>query len=743
MKVLLPKNSGGMGSYVLKGLQALTHRGNDVEVTEGDGGGSELTVVFSKVDFKKLAGVSGSVGKLVNNYLLLPKVKDCFDAVKGDRVKYQVLEGCLIKGLSGRGIDTEISENWEVVYNYCKQTGLCVFDFEATGLDWYADTFRVTLLSVSFQAGSSYIIPIDQIPQFIAKVAADKDIVKVAHNMAYDYLVAKKWIKRKRGMWFDTMLAAKVLYSDRRVGLKELTRQYFTHYAGYEDELDGYGWENIPYNILRDYGSIDTDITCRLYYIFKAELSQNKRTENYFWRIQMSALWTLIDIQARGVKVNIKKAKELQLKAEDYLERREQEIKSWPDVVRFERAKLKELKKLELERVKSKLETSKQKKHWQKKLAEVPKMTYSLNFNSPKQMKEFVYTDRGLGLTPMVEQGEKVYSCAEHVLKNYDHPFFELYWSRNKIDKLKSTYIDAVLELSYNGRVYPSYHQAVTATGRLSCSSPNLQNFPKRVSINCELYKELLDAVLELFEPDGGGVFFQADYSQIELRVIAELSGDDVMKQAYKDGKDLHTLTALKVLDISEEQWAAMSDEDRYYNRTSAKAVNFGNIFGQGDYGFMMYAKNTFGVDLTIEQARTMQKAFFELYSGIKNYQVKDIYLSKKRGYCETLFGRRRYVDLEVGNIDNILMNTPVQGTAADLMLLTLRLWHLRSKVDLQITVHDSALGTFYDQSDLKVLSDTASNLPVEYYFGRGLDVPLEVDFEAGSDWKNLEEINL
>ena len=292
-----------------------------------------------------------------------------------------------------------------------------------------------------------------------------------------------------------------------------------------------------------------------------------------------------------------------------------------------------------------------------------------------------------------------------------------------QLTKLKSTYADGLANyIQPDGRIHGKFHQTITATGRLSSAEPNLQNIPIRM--------ELGRLIRKVFVPKDGYVFLDADYSQIELRVLAHLSGDEMLIQAYQDAQDIHTITASQVFHVAPEEVTPLL-------RRNAKAVNFGIVYGISSFGLSQ------DLSITRKEAQEYIAQYFKTYPGIKEFLDRTVEDAKKDGYVTTMFGRRRPMpELKSSNFmqrsfgERVAMNAPIQGTAADIIKIAmirvdqkLRARGLRSRLILQ--VHDELL----IETEKEELEEVRELLKEEMMHAADLRVRLEVDVHSGSNW--------
>ena len=346
----------------------------------------------------------------------------------------------------------------------------------------------------------------------------------------------------------------------------------------------------------------------------------------------------------------------------------------------------------------------------------------TFNIGSPKQLGVVLFEKLGLPARKKTKTGYSTDADTLEKLKDA-HPIIELILEYRKLTKLKSTYVEGLLKtVAADGRVHSSFNQMVTATGRLSSTDPNMQNIPVREAIGAEIRK--------CFVPRQGHIFVDADYSQIELRILAHMSGDQGLIDAYRESEDIHRITASKVFHTPFEEVTPLQ-------RRNAKAVNFGIVYGISSFGLSQ------GLSITRQEASEYIKAYFKTYPGIKTFLDDLVASAKKNGYAKTMYGRRRPVpELSSSNFmqrsfgERVAMNSPIQGSAADIMKIAMiRVWEriareqLRSRLILQI--HDELLiETAPGEEDTVRLI-----LEEEMEHAAELSVRLETDVHCGSDW--------
>jgi DNA polymerase-1 len=502
-------------------------------------------------------------------------------------------------------------------------------------------------------------------------------------------LVLKWYGMELKGKLFDTMLAHYVIESEGRRNMDLLSAQYLdyvpisiTELIGKKGKVQG-NMRDIEVEKVKEYAVEDADITLQLKNVFSPFLKE-KEVEKVFEEVESPLLKVLTDMEFEGVKVDT-----------DFLN----------------------LYSKELETEAAKCE------------ATVYEMAgIKFNLASPKQLGEVLFEKMQIGIKTKKTKGGQ-HATGEDVLLKLakENPIVEHILNFRELTKLKSTYVDALPQLvnKRTGRVHTCYGQAIAVTGRLSSNNPNLQNIPVRTERGREIRKAFVPR-------NSDHLIISADYSQIELRIVAAISGDEAMSEAFRHGKDIHTATASKVFNVAEED---VTKEMRY----KAKSVNFGIIYGQGAFGL---AEN-------IGVSRTEEKEIIDQYkkefSGIQKYMDDRIQFCKTNGYVETLMGRKRWLkDINSSNFtvrgyaERNAINSPIQGTAADMIKLAMINVHkefqknnFKSKMILQ--VHDELVFDAY-KPEIETIKPiiiecmkNAMKLPN--------DVPVEAEIGVGENW--------
>jgi len=502
------------------------------------------------------------------------------------------------------------------------------FDTETTGLD--ANLADIVGLSFSFETGKAYYIPTpanreeaQRIVDIFKSVLENPAVEKIGQNIKYDILLLARYGVKVQGALFDTMLAHYLIDPDTRHGMDVLAENYLnytpvsiTELIGEKGKKQG-NMRDVDFEKIKEYAAEDADITLQLKNIFHPLLVETD-TLKLAQDVEFPLVYVLAEIERNGVKVDVPALGE-------FSKTLEQDIKDLENAI-FEKA--------------------------------------GVNFNiaSPKQLGEVLFDK--LQLDPKAKKTKTgQYKTGEDVLLALAHKsdIVQDILNFRQLQKLKSTYVDSLPELinPETGLIHTSYNQAVAATGRLSSTNPNLQNIP----IRTERGREVRKAFIPRSE---NNVILSADYSQIELRLIAELSKDQNMLEAFSQGHDIHRATAAKVYNMAFEE---VTSEQR----RNAKAVNFGIIYGQSAFGLSQ------NLGISRKEAADIINEYFNQYTGIKKYMSDAVESAKEKGYVETILKRRRYLrDINSANMtvrgfaERNAINAPIQGSAADLIKIAM-----------------------------------------------------------------------
>ena len=581
----------------------------------------------------------------------------------------------------------------ELVAKLTTQKEIC-FDTETTGID--ANDVELVGLSFSYQPGEAYYIPCpanqDETKKILSqfkKIFDNEKIIWIGQNLKYDMLVLKWYDVELKGNIFDTMLAHYVIEPEGKRSMDLLSAQFLGYEPVHIEELIGKKGKgqgtmrDVEIEKIKDYAAEDADITLQLKEIF-TPLIKEKEVEKVFNEVENPLVKVLTDMEFEGIKIDENFLKEYSKELDVEAKRSEESVYTQAGV-RF-------------------------------------------NLASPKQLGEVLFEK--LQLDPKAKKTKTgQYATGEDVLLKManQNKIVEDILIYRELTKLKSTYVDA-LPLMINkktGRVHTSYAQAVAVTGRLSSNNPNLQNIPVRTERGREIRKAFIPR-------DNNHVLLSADYSQIELRIVAAISGDPNMCEAFKSGKDIHTATAAKVYTIEE---ADVTKEMRY----KAKSVNFGIIYGQGAFGLA----DNLGISRT--EAKEIIDNYKKQFSYIQKYMDDTINFCREHGYVQTLMGRKRWLkDINSANFtvrgfaERNAINSPIQGTAADMIKLAMVKIHdefkknkFKSKMILQ--VHDELI---FDA--VKEEAEIIKPLILEWMRSALIlpnDVPVEAEIGMGETW--------
>lgn len=591
-------------------------------------------------------------------------------------------------------LDNETLDSWLAKLS---SASLFCFDTETTSLD--PMTAKLVGMSFSVTPGEAAYLPLthdyfdapEQLPlqatlQRIQPILENANIKKVGQNLKYDkHVLANHGILLK-GIAHDTLLQSYVLESHRGHGMDELSQRHLGITPISFEEVAGKGAKQVGFNQVTvetasEYAAEDADITLQLHQALSPHITADKKLDFIYSNIEMPSMEILFTIERNGVLIDA-----------NLLNRQSNEIGM----------KLMALEKQAFE------------------LAGQP-----FNLGSPKQLQEILFGKLGIKPTKKTPSGAP--STDEDVLQELalDYPLPKVLLEYRGLAKLKSTYTDKLPKMinSQTGRVHTSYNQAVAITGRLASSDPNLQNIPVRTAEGRR--------IREAFIAPAGSVIVSADYSQIELRIMAHLSQDTGMLQAFANNEDIHRATAAEIFGVERD---AVDSEQRRY----AKVINFGLIYGMSAFGL---AQN-----LNIERsaAASYIERYFARYPSVRAYMDNTRAIAKQQGYVETYFGRRLWVpEINSANVqrrngaERAAINAPMQGTAADLIklaMIAVQGWiaqeTLQTKLIMQ--VHDE-LVLEVPEAELSLVK---TNLPKLMQNVAKLDVPLLAEVGVGSNWE-------
>ena len=559
-------------------------------------------------------------------------------------------------------------------------------DTETTG----TDPIKARLVGVSFsiKEGQGWYVPVyekQEALELLRPIYENPDIIKVGQNLKYDLQVLQNHGIELRGPMFDTMIAHYLLHPEMRHGMDYLAEAYLHYQTIHIDELIGTGknqkcMAELSPEEVYVYACEDTDITLRLKNLFAPEL-EKEGLMKLFQEIEMPLMPVLAYMERNGVCIDTEGLRETSVLYSEEMQRIEEEIYQLAGV--------------------------------------------HFNISSPKQVGEVLFDQMKITNKPKKTKTGQ-YATTEEILVSLKSksPIVGKILEYRGLKKLLSTYIDALPELINpdTGHIHTSFNQTVTTTGRLSSSNPNLQNIPVRDEQGKEVRKA--------FIPEAGQEFFCADYSQIELRIMAHLSGDENLIEAFNAGQDIHAATAAKIFHKALEE--VTSDE-----RRKAKTANFGIIYGISAFGLAER------LDVSRTEAKELIDGYFLTYPGVKEYMEKSIAMAREKGYTETIFKRRCYLpDINSnnanvrGNAERNAINSPIQGSAADIIKIAMiRVYQrmkaegIRSKMILQ--VHDELCFTVLPEE-----KDRLQKIVVEEMQNAvQMRIPLIADTGWGSNW--------
>lgn len=549
-------------------------------------------------------------------------------------------------------------------------------------------------MSFAFRENEAYYVPVPDNPEEARNTLAPfKDVLenpgikKIGQNIKFDMLVLRKYDIRIQGPLFDTMIAHYLLNPELRHNMDYLAETYLQYKTIAIEELIGprgknqLCMRNVPVEKVYEYAAEDADVTLKLKNFLEPELKK-ENLEPLFYEIEMPLIYVLAEMELTGVKVDTGALKQSSLIMTKEMGKIEREIYDYAGM--------------------------------------------EFNLNSPKQVGE-VFFDK----LKIAEKAKKTksgsYITSEDVLEKLrsKHPIVAKLLEYRGLKKLLSTYIDALPELinPQTGKIHTSFNQTVTATGRLSSTNPNLQNIPIRDAIGREIRKAFI-------ADNEDCIFFSADYSQIELRIMAHLSGDRHMIEAFNSGADIHAATAAKIYNIPLEKVT----QDM---RRKAKTANFGIIYGISVFGLAER------LNIPRGEAKELIDGYFLSYPRIKEYMDESIEVARKNSYVETLFNRKRFLpDINSHNAvvrgyaERNAINAPIQGSAADIIKIAMvRIFNrfekegLKSKMILQ--VHDELNFNVYKEEAEKVKQIVLEEMENAYK----LQVPLLADCGEGNNW--------
>jgi DNA polymerase-1 len=579
-----------------------------------------------------------------------------------------------------------------LLQNLQKQTSVC-FDTETTGLD--ALNAELVGISFSYEKGKGYYVPFpesqEEAQALIEKFVPffeNENIEKIGQNLKYDLKILSKYGVTVKGKLFDTMIAHYLINPDMRHNMDILAETYLKYSPKSIETLIGKKGKNqismreVALEEIKEYAAEDADITLQLKELFTSELDKTE-TKKLFDEIEIPLVSVLADMETEGIRLDV-----------EFLSAMSKEM----DV---------EIKSLE-EKI---YETAGEK----------------FNLASPKQLGDILFDKLKIGGVKQKKTKTGQYATGEEVLTYLanDNPIVKQILDWRQMVKLQSTYILALPEQvdKKTLRVHTDYMQTVAATGRLSSNNPNLQNIPIRTERGRQIRKAFVAR-------DENHTLISADYSQIELRIIAALSGEENMIAAFQNGEDIHRATASKVFDV------ALEDVSRE-QRSNAKTVNFGIIYGVSAFGLSNQTS------LSRSESAALIEAYYKTYPRLRSYINEQIEFAREKGYVQTILGRRRYLkDINSANAvvrsgaERNAVNAPIQGSAADVIKIAMINIHKKLKEEnwkskMLLQVHDELVFDVHNDELEKIQPMIKHEMENAFKMA----VPLEVELGLGKDW--------
>lgn len=577
-----------------------------------------------------------------------------------------------------------------LVNNLMQQRAVC-FDTETTSLNEMEA--ELVGMSFSYKKGLAYYVPLSENREEVLQTLEifkpffeKEDVLKIAHNLKFDYKILKLYGVYIKGNLFDTMIAHYLLNPDGRHGMDYLSEMYLNYKPVSIETIIGKKGKNqltfreADLQTQTDYAAEDADVTFQLYEIFAPQLKK-ENLENLFYKVEMPLMEVLAKMELEGVSLD-----------ENWLKQESSDLEN-------------DLKQLET------------------KIFELSGEEF--NMNSPRQLGEILFEK--MQLDPKAKKTKTgQYATSEDILQKLasKHEIIPHILEYRTYQKLKSTYVDALpTQIDKNdNRVHTNFSQTTAATGRLASVNPNLQNIPIRTLRGQQ--------IRGAFVADEGKKIISADYSQIELRLIAEISDETNMIQAFQNGEDIHASTASKLFKIPLEEVTKTQ-------RSQAKTVNFGIVYGQGAFAL---AEQT---GLSRSEAKQMIDAYYENYPKLKEWMAEQVHKARQLGYVETILGRKRHLKdinsnnfVVKGHAERNAVNAPIQGSAADIIKIAMinidkKLDEEKLQTKMLLQVHDELLF----ESPIEEL-DAASNLiKTQMESAFETKVPLVVEVGVGKNW--------
>ena len=651
---------------------------------------------FEKPDFDKLRDLFIEL-EFKNLFSRLLKV---YDSTKLEEIKEEELSDAKTfdRIKSKYVLITEVKDAKKLAEKLSEKN-LIVFDTETDGLDPF--TLKILGASFSSKLGEGFFVaihpgekkkfgdgkdrlPVEDFTNIFKPIFENKKIKKVCQNGKYDISVLRSIGISLENFYFDTMVASYIIDPDQKHGMDDLSEKYLNYKPIPLSDLIGTKKDpTLLYSTelekLSDYAAEDADITYQLYEILSKEI-KNEKLEKVAYEIDFPLIPVLQDMEHEGVKID------------------KSALESFS----------KDLKKLIIQYTKN-----------------IHKMAgEEFNISSPKQLQVILFEKLGLASGRKTKTG---FSTDARALENLrgEHEIIDMILDYRQVTKLKSTYSDALPNLinPKTGRVHTDFNQTIASTGRLSSMNPNLQNIPIRTEMGKEIRKAFVPR-------DKNYVLLSADYSQIELRLLAEICKDKALTKAFKHGEDIHRSTASLVFMVD-------SKDVTPDMRRKAKEVNFGILYGIGPFGL----KTRLGIPQA--HAKEIIDTYFKTFKNVKNYMDDSVKKAQEKGFAETLLGRRRFLrNINSNNRvvrqfeERVAINMPIQGTAADMIKLAMIKIHKelekrKSKTKMVLQVHDELLFDAH-KDEVEDLRPVIKKIMEE---ALSLEIPIQVDTGVGDNW--------
>ena len=663
----------------------------------------KIMEVFSELEFRNLTGrVLGVADEAPTENGKAPRKKagaaspqvDLFGSTVDAEGHVVLSEMATIDTVDHRYFLADTSEAMYMLAAQLRKQPRFCFDTETTGTD--ERTAELVGIAFSWKKHEGHYVPVpadraeaQKVVDIFKAVLQDPASGKVAQNAKYDVAVMQNYGVDVKGPLFDTMVAHYLLHPELRHGMDYLSETYLNYRPVSIETLIGPKGKNqknmreADVALVKEYSAEDADVTWQLYELFAPKLEETE-LDKLFAEVEMPLVNVLADMEREGIRIDIDALKAFSEELGTDILRLQEEIHAACGGVQF-------------------------------------------NIDSPKQLGDVLFETLKIGGDKPKKTRTGQYQTSEDILSTMtaDHPVIPLILDYRSLRKLKGTYVDTLPAVAdkETHRVHTSYLQTVAATGRLASNDPNLQNIPIRTEKGREIRKAFVPR-------DGNYQLLSADYSQIELRIIAHMSGDANMQEAFRNGLDIHAATAAKVFNVD----IAAVDRDQ---RSRAKAVNFGIAYGQGAFGLSQ------NLGIPRAEAKAIIDDYFAQFPGVRNYMDEMIGYCRTNGFIKTLLGRRRYLpDITSGNqtvraqAERIAINAPMQGTAADIIKVAMVRIHKamrreRMKSKLLLQVHDELVFDAHNDE-----ADELGKLVKELMEGAmQLDVPLVVDMHLGKNW--------